>query len=469
MKEFLCKSDKRRLDIIEYLIENPGQSVINIKNELNCSVNTVTEDIAKLNLQIYPISIQNAKGYFLNIPDNYSQKYIYSSFFHSSVELKCLEIIFFNPDLTMEELSYKLYVSETTVRRTIFRLNSVLIRQKISITTNRVKFVGSEKPLRILFAIFFSEKYSFDELPLSASHSRALNEIVEVLSEVFHRVLNYHEVQTIRLWIWIGIVRTQHKNWISIEKKDLRINKIYQVISEKPQLIDFFENTLKIEVTKTNIFSVFYVIFQNNFLLDNETLINVVHLEDFYEHECLLESLEKKFDLRLTNREYVLTKIENINRKLLDTSYILYPDAQLFYSSFCDEFPKFSECCLSKIKRLYENRNSVPYIVFYTLITSWKNLTLQLHRKKTQKKVLLFFDTDIEHLQMLKQFFDLKYIGKVEITISSSLCLEELEEESEAYDLIITNLMNLQINHKPIFAMNLLPSRIDWEKLNDRL
>lgn len=108
--------------------------------------------------------------------------------------------------------------------------------------------------------------------------------------------------------------------------------------------------------------------------------------------------------------------------------------------------------------------------MLYTLIIHWDNLYHILSNRFPLVRIGLFCDSDIEHTNWLKNMLDYHFKHQAEIHIIDTINFKLFKQESQNFDLIITNISGIQsIRTIPIICVNTILYMRDLEKIQSKI
>jgi len=148
MKNHLKPKEKRHLEIIEYLLETEDWATTNeLSDFFQISSRIVTSDIADLRKKFPEFIFET--GYFgirLIKSSQICFQNIYTQLFEDSIAFQLLETIFFDESMQIEELADTLFVSPSTIYRTITQINEYFeTKYGLFVATNPYRFSTTNK------------------------------------------------------------------------------------------------------------------------------------------------------------------------------------------------------------------------------------------------------------------------------------------------------------------------------------
>lgn len=144
-----------------------SSNISELARKLNITDKTITADIDHFNVSCFPahIGINHYKEAFLRIPKNINLDDIYVKILNSSINVKILKHIFI-AEPTLNDISTELFLSKTSIRRIVTKINTYFLHEKMDIQIDldtKLVIVGNETKIRRLFASMFKEMYRVKE------------------------------------------------------------------------------------------------------------------------------------------------------------------------------------------------------------------------------------------------------------------------------------------------------------------
>lgn len=162
----LEKQLERQITLL-YLLNIESSNISELARKLNITDKTITADIDHFNVSCFPahIGINHYKEAFLRIPKNINLDDIYVKILNSSINVKILKHIFI-AEPTLNDISTELFLSKTSIRRIVTKINTYFLHEKMDIQIDldtKLVIVGNETKIRRLFASMFKEMYRVKE------------------------------------------------------------------------------------------------------------------------------------------------------------------------------------------------------------------------------------------------------------------------------------------------------------------
>ncbi|WP_154065040.1 helix-turn-helix domain-containing protein, partial [Enterococcus durans] len=161
MFDILSNKLKRQLHLLELLFEKENYRFQDIEKKLACSAKTVRNDLNDIISYAKEIHIQMDRdiGVTVTIAPHITEDYIYRTILKESIEFRFLEAILLNHYGSYLELCEELFISESTLRRIVKKINQVLKKHQLTIR-GLIKIIGKKETITQLMACLFQEKYT---------------------------------------------------------------------------------------------------------------------------------------------------------------------------------------------------------------------------------------------------------------------------------------------------------------------
>lgn len=468
LENILSTKNLRELTLIRFLIKNGSTHPSIIIKKLNYSGATLYRDIQQLNTVINPIQILTKNNIELSFPKKFNNRQIFSALLAQSPEFNLLEEIFFNESHSLLSLSQKIFLSESSTKRLLKKINSVLKIYTISITSFPIKIVGDEKNIWNLMIRIFKEKYPNHELPFEKKEQYALQKIILKNLKKESLNLNFSDVEQLKIITLVILKRMQNGHMNEITTSNLP--ETYWDFLNNPLYKRIFKSILKIDLTKKNIIYLFSPFFQTKFAVDFKHLKQLKNqfpevkkrLIDF---QHLIANISEHYSIEIEDEDILIFHLYNTNEITLGFSYILYNKSKEFLDGLTEgnkEFLNYVNKQLIQLQLIDNKQAYDSYALPYILVTHWKNLALELQKNSHKMRVGLFFDSDTEHTLFIKNILDAKFKYKLDIHLIEVLKLKEINNESLNLNLIITNIPGLDIKFTESICISMYPNSVDF-------
>lgn len=216
MRRILSPQDSRILHLVEFLYDKDELFMRDLGDELNVSFKTLKRDIEYARLILYPIDIKVSgnKGVKLVIPSNYSITYLYTAMLSASLEFRFLEKIFLCETYTVDELAEELFISSSSLRRMVGRMNEVLQEEEMEINLNPVQIIGNELRIYNLIAYYVLERYFFKKTIFTKAQIEAVKDLIAFALKQSYVELDYRSRERLELYILVQLTRMKHDHFV---------------------------------------------------------------------------------------------------------------------------------------------------------------------------------------------------------------------------------------------------------------
>ncbi len=228
MRRILSPQDSRILHLVEFLYDKDELFMRDLGDELNVSFKTLKRDIEYARLILYPIDIKVSgnKGVKLVIPSNYSITYLYTGLLSASLEFRFLEKIFLCETYTVDELAEELFISSSSLRRMVGRMNEIMQEEEMEINLNPVQIIGNELRIYNFFLHYVVERYYFKKTIFTKSQIEAVKELVDFVLKIDYVELEYRDRERAELFLLVQLTRMKNNHFIP-EEPNLHRQKIF--------------------------------------------------------------------------------------------------------------------------------------------------------------------------------------------------------------------------------------------------
>ncbi|MGX6962789.1 helix-turn-helix domain-containing protein [Vagococcus xieshaowenii] len=481
----LLLSDRDRLCIqLIKMLKERNYTYEELCKMFDISRNNLNKLISDLNAIIgEPIILIQKVDITLNINNNLSYDGCISKILSQSLEYHLLEQIFFNEDMSYLTLSLELFVSESTIRKIIARLNEKLALMDCAILTRPLRLEGDERTIRVLFFRLFKETYGLSNTPFKEEEKQYIDQFYDLDIPFAHRNKSLQERLNFQLLSLVALTREKHgHSMASVRKVGKALPaflKLSNVLSNVPFLgVHKIPNSLSVEFIE-NVFSAFlhndFLKVSNykklklkdhpellsiyDFVTEVETLFNLPINEEIKQLVCrdmydgifgYLSLTKEVIDLVVVNNEYV-NFVENADLLVKD----IIPAIKKLYDKHIDA----------------SKTHYFPF-AFYLLQTRFNHVFIEEIRERLKVNILIYVDYDVYYAEYIKTRIEFELGDYVDIRIIEKK--ESLADLKQSGNLIITNLLLdgcdeeniIRISH--YFSYTILDRIIVWVRQEKR-
>lgn len=477
MRELLSKHDIRQLSLLEYLIKNRQNWLLlkDVSEYLQLPIRTIRSDISEINRYITPLYVKSSSsGVRIIIPPNYSERYIYLKILEESREFKIIEYVFTSGRETIESLSNKLYVSESTIKRMIKEINRVLRKEEFYICGKPLSFKGNERKLIHFMSMYSRERYLFQNELMTPVQREVINKLINGVLAESGKEMHFPNFKRISTWVYLGCIRLKNGHRIPIVDPKDRFP--VQILNDENFCSQFHE-VMGVRLSEDTIKQLFFVFSSKGYAFNMKEMDQLIQRNDAQKALSLeikkvmhILSVQLSIPLNHNTENMLLLDVMNIiNLKKISSGYtfVLYDHREYFLSYLSMYYVNLRSLINNKLIEnisvdFSENEwNELNYI----FLTHWPELYQKIRFIEMPIKVFLLMDTDIEHGELIKNELNTYCRYHIEIENIISYSLEQMRELS-ADSILITNMPGLpEMRCFTLCFGEFLNSR-DWQEFN---
>ena len=454
MKQLFNKSMARQMSLVEEINQSEESSVIELANQFGADVKTIMKDIKEINKTIYPLEVVPSVSltYYVEVPPGYSFDFVYISFLAKSPEFQLLELIFKNETYSGQELSKKLFLSLSSLRRRVIRLNTILQSEGIRIESNPYRIRGDEKRIVNFFVHYLVGKYTISQNYLSEFEQKNITHLVNKILTVSKIKENFHYRELTTWLIVVSLVREKHG--VSIEGLDIGVfEAVRQYYAEEVILHKKFKSVFKVGVTTSLLCRSTYLVIQPGYAYttdqwQGESLIGTKSYERGRRIEALLAKIVSDFKLTSPPPEVAL-KLYNISITHLGKVRLLNNLDDVFLKEAQKKWPEFIQMLTKEYEASSQYLATEQFSVFvFQLVSEWTELAHYLSRNQKKLTIGLFYTTTQAHMEYVARELQRFLPDILTITFLDDGGKEELL--TKEIDVIVTNINDFSNTKKVI-------------------
>jgi len=484
MKSLLSPSERRQLEVIETLFyQDDWITLSELSHIVDCSTRILKYDFQSIKNTFTDFRIESSyQGIRLKFESNIGLKTLYHNVLNHSITFKLLEMIFLDETKSIPELADLLFISPSTLYRTVHNANEVCTKYNFYIKTSPVHIFGSEKDIRYFFYQYFYEKYS----PLESTYKKidltAMDHLLYFIIEYLSYPIDFASFQLLKITSFVNLIRFSHGH--SINTMNIKINNLDWILKSSYPIenIHHFEQTFHLKMEPFLINQMLIPFTETDYFLTYGQLINTTEHDAQLKKEVdylnqLLDNLALQTDIILMNKPELLLSLLNSNplrNQDPRSGYILYNRNHYFVKSIEDYFPDFlkkMQASLNEFRQFLKVPFSTRHMnyMIYILFTNWENLIPQLEDKFNKIKVLILSNRNTAHSQMIKDFIEFKINEPLSIDIYKELYLSKTMLEASEYEIFVANFPLPKLQDKCSIYIENIPTTKGIQKIQTEI
>lgn len=473
MRSLLSKRDQRHLDFLELLMENNPVSLNKASELTGYPSRTLATDMLHINAYLSPIKIETSVlGLSLSIPARSSVREVYSLVLKQSREYQFLMYLLYNEGKSQEDIVEDLFISISTFRRMVKTMNDQLQSRNIQINSAPFRVEGDEAQISQLYIALFSELYCDGTSFMTPSQQEILLTLCQKISELGKLELNYPDMMRLHLWIYVFLMRIQRKHHISTA-----VGKTYALdpnhLFDEAYLLRFKE-VFKVALDQSLLYELFHLFLRPEFATTQEEINPLRHLSPYHRKldnsiQTLLNEIAQELNISASDTEKLHLDLFNILQFAKNPPSILYSKSKIFVREFFHDNQPLASVIMDKIHQVYASILSEDGMaeVFYLLATHWPSLLEKIKENAPKISIGVFFDSDIEHAQMIADLISQHSKMSVQVLVTplssmqalGSLCL------NQNISLLLTNIPHLNVPCQEMICIQEYPTARDLRNI----
>lgn len=481
---FLEKQVERQIKIV-FLVNKDINDINIIADQLNVIDKTILGDVDDFNEKYAPAELRELenKKIMLNLPADMNLSDLFSKILNASTTVQALKIIF-EREPTIKELSKEIFVSETSIRRMISRINLFFKEKNLKIEIESMPSLsiqGDEKQIREFFCQVYLEIYDQTSLPQYTLIYDALFQCNKLFSNSGNQNGQLYLYLKLVFFLLIGIIRVGNKHY-NLKSKNIRpigdnvVNQIYDVMLANPEFCAVLKEEYGFEVEKINIQDLLNV--NANYISQN-----VVEYEELNHEEKQLYQLTIQFFygyFEEIDLSYLLTPQKksalyrivllssNRNSFMVDYHEIFYYQIVKRSPWLIDQFEKeFVKSGLSSVIPFGSSRMKEIFIEMYM---DTEELIDIVEPAVKEKSIAIFFNSSKGVEKMYKKLVKQRYpfLKKLDIYDGDDVLIDY--SYFNQYDLVLAeNNLDLEQLTADFLKISRIPTDNFWEHFHSKL
>lgn len=474
MRKILQNQQLRQLEIVEFLLDKQSVLLKDVSQELYISEKTIRKDIRAINHIFSPIEISaNGEGISLVIPNNYSIDFIYSCFLEQSLEYSIAEYCFFYPNMTIEKLAKEYQVSDSTIRRTLNRLNSEFKKHDFELSGNPIIYSGDELHIIMFISALLKEKYTMRESIFPIDQFMFIQELIHSFYKKNKMIIDDFEEQKLTLFVLTSIKRRQQNTMKLIPSLMRSPNEFdFTVVHDadyKMKYSLYFNRAL----TEDELAIIFWIILNKTHVFNDG---NIISIEDslvkrkIEDYRMLVNNMKKRLGIAFENADDVALEMYNLVIMKPSKDYILHDPLSEFEKELRANYFDFNYIFDEICEDIFPNDTYTTYqkrYMKYQLFTQWSELYPQLKQTIKKPRVAIISNKHTGHADFL--YNKLKYIYKdrIDIEIFSFKQLSIIIEKTNDFHILVTSIQGVVVkNGMRVINFSIFPTSHELYELD---
>lgn len=463
----LSKQDKRYLVILESLFIKESTTLNDLMTVTNSSRKTIREDLQVINEFIDPMVIKTSHdGCHLDYPLNIGIDYIYSCILKNSLEYTFLEMIFFEKKGSIEAYAEDLYLSPSTIRRMITRINKQTKKYDFQISTAKLQLVGNEAHIYNTIIHYFKEKYIHQNYPFSNIQKKALHMLINYALKKHSEFNTMSDIESLQLIVLVSLVRIQNNHHIIIDTKTEIDDFLTEILKDK-MLKTLFKSVFRIEFSKHNIIHLFYPFIKGGFAFTYDDVLKVTKRDSRIKQHInnasqYIDNIASILGLPISNKEQIIIEVFNLIILNAGKDYLLFNKRKFFLDYFAKESPYITNILYKEIENnffyLDDITDNDKDQFIYILVIHWKELSNKIYSFNPIYRVGIYMNWDVEHNSFISGILSQHFLGRLTFEPIVASGYEDAKVIFKNYDFILTNISNLKADGINFLVCNEYPS-----------
>lgn len=446
------KKDQRKYKLLKYLFLKEEPVILKtLSEETDTSIRSLKYYFDELRPYIENLGgcIESSnEGILLTLPSSIGPDYFLKHVMKSVSGFQVLEKLFFCETLTKKDLEDTLFLSNSTLTRTLGSLSVELKHYGLTLYKTPLSIKGPEELLRRFYARYFLEAYEHGEWPFKEILKEFLIQLVEKLHPYCKDYQKLIKKRAFLMTLAVAVTRHQqghklpavpeYERLLKELKKDFPSSIAYQFLD--PSLFNACMEELTILKHQ---YSLLYQ--RHRYAKDPTLQKNLDELKNLYLDVARIFNLDNpspwpqihELEKILAFYERYTTTI-HINHHLLevDRDYILVKHFKVGY-------PYFYTYAKNRFLKILSRRNlpvseELLEELLYTLISTWENLTALLFHQFNSVKILLYSHLSRSHSENMISSLRANVNILMEIEVYEETELSKTALRNYAFDLIIS-------------------------------
>lgn len=473
MKKLLSTAHLRQMTLFDELLTREWVTLHELHQKLNYPTRTIYSDIQEMNDYAKPIVIKSSTaGFKLTIPYHYSPRYYFRQLIQKSREFSLIELAFFEKEKNLEDLSERLFISLSTTKRLIKKVNQSLKERHFQISLSPFSLVGDEEQILGFMYYYFSEKYYLPNEIFNHEQMLLLDQLTTSLATEVDKELNFASTKRINYSVYVHLNRIQRGHHSPVNNP---LAADHWEILENAQFCNQFLTLFQIKLSTSILNQLYSIWFKPEYAYNFEHMLHLIAEQPELKHNYqlihdLIDDFTTKFDLESSDNSNLIVDLFNLFHQVKQQPFMLYDKRKYFLRTlqtggnnlFLLGLIKAALLAILPDKWQEFEMNELLYII----VTHWPELVSKVENALPKVSLYLLLDTDQEHSRFLKKEIESYSRVMSDVTIiqnySQYLCESTIQENG----ILLTNIPGLTPQKMEMICFNELLSTADWEQLD---
>lgn len=480
MQRILSKNNRRQLALIELLEQqSEGQVIEDLAEYFNVTRQTITRDFEEINESFESVEIIDKKGiYRVRFHEGHNLQTLYKEVINNDKGFQIFEVIFYDENLSVENLAEKIGLSTSTVYKMIDRFREPLKEHfNVSMSTRPVRLSGSEYHIRSFYNHYFTEKYDHFTLKMDLPIAReAFDEFLAIAADVVGMdiIFTYHYFY--KIVTAVNLTRYLQGHYLESEFKDLTTYiEMFRSNTESYQKIC---DSFPVELTD---FAIYQVIGQFAFkhycyvYEEYEELIQTSEISRLANQVLLdiIHAVEDEFGLECPNPDEMCWQMHNTATQS-ELDHLAIPILSKRKEAFAEEMrsihPKLFELIktrlivFGKMMNVRCTQDMCNHFMF-AFYTQWENLVISIQELSDPVKILVVSQFDMYQAQLIEDLLKIRFGKWIDVRIYTDNSLELDSLLAINYDMIVSNFMIEGLDERPLILVSDYLQPDDYTKI----
>ena len=461
MLKILSKKLKRQLRLLEYLFEGDCYRFNDLENLLGCSAKTLRNDLLDIHSYASDIKIKMTRGEGVKatILPHVTEDYIYHVIKQESMEYRYLEAILLHKFKNYLELADYLFISESTLRRIVDKINPMLHRYGMKVQA-LIKLTGNDQIITEMTVQFLMEKYHYFEDAFPENFRSLILQLIQAFIEEngLEPQFTHLEPQEEKLfyfWVASRILLLQNEESISSTSKKQKKFRYEQLSVKRLRLPK--TNDLINEQLATYIFDKPFV--HQLFDIESASMKNpiILALNNF------IKEVEEKYGIICEDKQRIFRKVSILLQQNTVPFTVYYKKNSLFFKNNHSEMKEIQLRFWNKMKHAMHNHSILlndfegfTTTVFTEILLYWPVL-LKMFEENKQVRALVVTNATLKYDDYLLSNLEHQLGNRFEFILRKNKTISQALINYENYDCIISNISIDKSYNIPVFGISVFP------------